>query len=283
MAADYHAPDRSPRARVETRAMLGLLFLAVAMPLLVPATPSPAPAANLPEIGRVRSTTLCTTLRTNIAPTVLGLMKNDEIIGAGHRAFAKMAHDQAGTSSGVIDIDKLYLEQVETRLVHNLKVIDTLLSDDKHFPAAPKDGDERDALIMKSQLLAVADQQRKALDLVSGTLETEALGQMQGQIDNQMKSATGQSVVPPAPTSDPVSFIGTAGLPEYTPVAGLPTTSNKSSTLGGHSIYDSIASALEGTQSSIARREAVATASVVNAVSSCRATITPSPAPSTTP
>jgi hypothetical protein len=183
----------------------------------------------------------------------------------------------------VIDIDKLYLEQVETRLVHNLKVIDTLLSDDKHFPAAPKDGDERDALIMKSQLLAVADQQRKALDLVSGTLETEALGQMQGQIDNQMKSATGQSVVPPAPTSDPVSFIGTAGLPEYTPVAGLPTTSNKSSTLGGHSIYDSIASALEGTQSSIARREAVATASVVNAVSSCRATITPSPAPSTTP
>src|ERR1035438_9896315 len=38
----------------------------------------------------------------NIAPTIAGLMKNDELVSAGHRAFAKMAHDQTGTSSAAI-------------------------------------------------------------------------------------------------------------------------------------------------------------------------------------
>jgi hypothetical protein len=38
-------------------------------------------------------------MRQNISPTIAGPMKNDEIIGAGHRAFAKVAHDQAGNSS----------------------------------------------------------------------------------------------------------------------------------------------------------------------------------------
>src|ERR1035438_5546499 len=87
--------------------MNGFLFLAALAPLFVPATPTPAPV--LPEIGRVRSNAVCTTLRQNIAPTIAGLMKNDEIIGAGHRAFAKMANDQSGTSGAAIDIDKLYL------------------------------------------------------------------------------------------------------------------------------------------------------------------------------
>jgi hypothetical protein len=263
--------------------MIEFFLLAAMTPLFVPATPSPAPTAVLPEIGRVRSTALCTTLRSNIAPTVLGLMKNDEIIGAGHRAFMKMAHDQAGTSAASIDIDKLYLEQVETRLVHNLKVIDMLLGDAKRFPAEPKTDDDRDALLMKSQLVAVADQQRKALDLVSGTLETEALGQMQGQIDTQMKNSLSASGAQPAPTSDPVSFIGSAGLPEYTPTAGLPTTSSKTSTLGGHSIYDGIAAALEENQQTTAHREVVATSSVVEAAGACRASLAPQPAPSATP
>jgi len=254
-----------------------------ATPLFAPALPTPSPAAALPEIGRVRSNVLCTALRQNIAPTIVGLMKNDEIIGAGHRAFAKMARDQAGTSSGSIDIDKLYLEQVETRLVHNLKIVDTLLGDQKHFPADPKTDDDRDAVAMKSQLAAVAESQRKALDLISGTLETESLGEMQHDISNQMKSATGQAGPLPAATSDPVSFIGSAGLPEYTPVAGLPTTASKTSTLGGHTVYDTIAAALEDTQGTIAQREKVATSSVITAVGECRASAAPQPSASPSP
>jgi len=265
--------------------MNGFLFLAALAPLFVPATPTPAPV--LPEIGRVRSNALCTTLRQNIAPTIAGLMKNDEIIGAGHRAFAKMAHDGTGASSAAIDIDKLYLEQVETRLVHNLGVIDRLLSDQKRFPDAPKSDDERDALVMRSQLQAVAASQRKALDLVSGTLETESLGQMQHEMSDQMRSATGQATPLPDVTSEPVSFIGAAGLPDYQPVPGLPTTASKQSTLQGHTVYDEINAALEGTQSVTARREQLATSSVIAAVSDCRAGAGPasssSPSPSASP
>jgi hypothetical protein len=253
--------------------------LAAVTPLFVPATPTPAP---LPEIGRVRSNALCATLRQNIAPTILGLMKNDELVGAGHRAFAKMARDSAGTSAASVDIDKLYLEQVETRLVHNLKVVDKLLGDQQRFPAYPKSDDERDAITMRSQLLAVADAQRKALDLVSGTLETEALGQMQNDIDNQMKSATGPTSPLPVATSDPASFIGSAGLPEYSPVDGLPTTASKTSALGRHTVYDELAAALEETQATTARREAIATSTVIAAVNDCRATLSPQPSPSPT-
>lgn len=260
--------------------MIGWLLLAAVTPLFVPATPTPTP---LPEIGRVRSNALCTTLRQNIAPTILGLIKNDEIIGAGHRAFLKMGRDQAGTSTAAIDIDKLYLQQVETRLVHNLQVVDKMLADDKRFPATPRSADERDAVTMKSQLLAVAESQRKALDLVSGTLETEALGQMQHEFSTQMQSATGQTQPQTAPSSDPTTFIGAAGLPEYTPVKGLPTTESRTSSLGGHTVYDSIAAALEGNQGTIARREQVATSTVIAAVDDCRATVGPSPGPSATP
>ena len=261
--------------------MIGLL-LAVIAPLFVPATPTPSPAA-LPEIGRVRSNALCTTLRQNIAPTILGLMKNDEIIGAGHRAFNKMARDSAGTSGASIDIDKLYLEQVETRLVHNLGVIDRMLGDAKRFPATPITDDDHAANAMKSQLLAVAEQQRKALDLVSGTLETESLGQMQHELNGQMQGATGQAAPPAPATPDPITFIGSAGLPDYSPVPGLPTTSSKMSTLGGHTVYDVIAASLENTQGTIAQREGIATSAVLSAVSECRAAASPAPAVSPTP
>lgn len=262
--------------------MIRTLLLAAVTPLFVPATPSPSPAP-LPEIGHVRSNALCTTLRQNIAPTVAGLMKNDEIIGAGHRAFFKMARDQSDTSRAAIDIDMLYLQQVETRLVHNLKVVDKLLGDKQRFPTFPKNDDERDAITMRSQLMAVADSQRKSLDLVSGTLQTEALGQMQHDINNQMKSAVGQAAAPAEATSEPVSFIGAAGLPEYTPVTGLPTTASKTSSLMGHTVYDEIAAALEGIQSTTARRETVATSAVLAAVDDCRATIAPQPSPSPSP
>jgi hypothetical protein len=257
------------------------LLLAAVTPLFVPATPSPSPP-SLPEIGRVHSNALCTTLRQNIAPTIAGLMKNDEIIGAGHRAFGKMARDSAGSSGAAIDIDKLYLEQVETRLVHNLAVVDRLLGDEKRFPANPKSDDERDASALRAQLLAVADSQRKALDLVSGTLETESLGQMQHEMSDQMKNATGQVAPLPTATSDPVSFIGAAGLPDSTP-DGVPTDSSKTSTLTGHTLYDGLQGALEITQGTIARREQVATSAVLTAVAECRAGLAPQPAPSASP
>ena len=106
---------------------------------------------------------------------------------------------------------------------------------------------------------------------------------MQHDLNTQMTSATGQVSAPQtAATADPVSFIGTAGLPDTQPVAGLPTTADKTSTLAGHTVYDSIAAVLSQTQGTIASRERVATASVLNAVDDCRSSTTPVPAPSPT-
>jgi hypothetical protein len=264
--------------------MIWNLILAAVTPLFVPATPSPSPAA-LPEIGRVRSSAMCSTLKENIRPAIGGLIKNDELIGAGHRAFLKMSSDQAGTSSAAIDIDMLYLEQVETRLVHNLKVIDTMLGDKTRFPAVPRTNDEQDAIALRSQLLAVADAQRKALDLVSGTLDTEALGQMQHERSDQMDAATGQAGPPSQPTSEPVSFIGSAGLPDNSPTADIAAEAQKKSTLVSHNTFNSLAQALEGTQLTIARRETVVSSAVIAAVGGCHAQQQPQqqPAPPTTP
>ncbi len=213
----------------------------------------------------------------------MGLMKNDEIIGAGHRAFAKMARDQAGSSAGAIEIDKLYLQQVESRLVHNLQVVDKMLGDQQRFPANPLTADERDTVMMKTQLQAVADVQRKALDIVSGTLATESLGQMQHEFNTGMQSAIGTPGPPVVPTDDPVSFIGAAGLPDESPNAGLPTTAAKTSSLGGHTVYDGMAAVIESQQGTIARRERVATASILTAVDDCRAGTAPAPAATSSP
>jgi hypothetical protein len=116
-------------------------------------------------------------------------------------------------------------------------------------------------------------------------LETEALGQMQHEMSDQMNSVTGRQG--PAPlgraTDAPVSFLGSAGLPEDLPATGLPTLASKMSTLRGHTAYDTILAALESGQLTIARREQVATASVIAAVHECHASGAPQESPSPSP
>ncbi len=196
-----------------------------------------------------------------------------------------MSRDAAGTSSASIEIDKLYLEQIETRLVHNLSVIDRKLGDVKHFPVVAQSDDEQDADALKKQLLAVAAEQRKALNLISGTLATESLGQMR----NDIAGATMQnSLQPPssqpqaAATADPTSFIGVAGLPDFAPVAAFSKTA-KLSNLAGHTVFDQVALQLEDTQATIAHHENVATETVIRTAEQCRAVVVPSPAPSSSP
>ncbi len=82
---EHARPSRPRRANLATTL--------AALCVLTAQSPAPSPTA-LPEIGRTHSKGLCTTVRDNIAPAVLGLMKSDELLGAGHRAFRKMAADE---------------------------------------------------------------------------------------------------------------------------------------------------------------------------------------------
>lgn len=232
---------------------------------------SPANAASpLPEIGRVRSKGFCTTVRDNVAPSLLGVMKTDELIGAGHRAFAKMA-DDAVRAPQALDIDRVYLQRVARAMANNLRVIDKLLGDQTRFPRTPATDDDRFAQLVRTQLQTVATEQHKTLDFINGTIETDLMGQMQGQIDTGMQSTLGQTQQHVGAGNDTNSFIGAAGLPPMAPVPVLDqrTRLTSSNTLG-HRPYDRVTAGVEYQQAQIAHAEGIAAPTITAAAYACQ-------------
>ncbi|HYZ17623.1 MAG TPA: hypothetical protein VE591_14525, partial [Candidatus Acidoferrum sp.] len=227
-----------------------------------------APPSPLPEIGRTRSKGFCSTVRDNVAPTLLGLMKTDEIIGAGHQAFAKMAHDQVARSGSALEMDRLYLSKVAISIAHNLTVVEKLLGDPARFPAKPTTDDEQFALEVKARLKDVANAQRTALNIIQGTIETDKLGQMQNDMGT-LPALTGKTS-----NSDygaATSFLDVAGLPSYAPVSALDRRSLiASNTTAGKSAYGRLLTALEQQQGQIQRVEAPAGITVTAAAVACR-------------
>ena len=279
------------RSRILALAALGALTLTAQ-------TPAPATVpSGLPEIGRVHSKGLCTTVRDSVAPMVLGLMKSDELVGAGHRAFLKMADDSrtdpSPTKVGLaMQMDQLYLRKAVDAMAHNLVVIDKLLGNDKQFPKAATSDDDRIAQLLKEQIAAVAAQQRKTLDVMNGALETEALGRMQNDFgggSTVMGATAGLnppkgSLTSPERGADPSgSFVGVAGL--SMPQNG--TTTIDSRTLAtakttGNSVWDRLARTVEVQQSAIAGAEQRLSPTVVAISIACREELS-SPAPRPSP
>lgn len=264
---------------------------AVALPQPATAAPSPSPSSTpLKEIGRVGSTIYCTLLSKQIAPALLGLMKTDENISAGHRAFAKMSEDALSRSTGHLMLDRSYLGQVVSAAAHNLELVQRMLNP-KYFPAEPTTDEDKSALELKTLLQAVANQQNTALNILSGTLETDLMGQMQSEFDTNMRSAIGKpgGTNTPAPGTsspgpvDPSQYVGVAGLPDNGPNSQFSTKNLASGTSVRRTIYDSLAFELEVQQRRIAVIEGAATRAVVQAVPLCTAPKTPSPTPSPTP
>ena len=109
-------------------------------------------------------------------------MKDDQIIEAGRKAYQKMASDRTANTRDVA-IDRLYVENAVTAMVHNLALVDEQLADPARFPTDTATSDARATLAMKAQLTAIAAQQKKALDLLSGALETSNFNTMQNPTD----------------------------------------------------------------------------------------------------
>jgi hypothetical protein len=150
--------------------MLGAIVVALLL-----AAPSPAPS---PALGHEA----CTTLRQNVRTALAGLMKNDEIIESGRKAYQKMSADRT-TNTRDLAIDRLYVENAITALVHNLSIVDAQLADPIRFPLDAANGASSPAA-MKAQLAAIAAQQKRALDLLSGALETGNFNAMQNSSDD---------------------------------------------------------------------------------------------------
>jgi hypothetical protein len=246
---------------------------------------APAPT-TLPEIGRTHSKGFCTTVRDNVAPSVLGLMKTDELIGASHRALLKMAADSAlpkaldGSPPPALELDRVYAGKVVTSMAHNLGVIKKMLSDEKRFPKKPLTDDDRFALLLKAQLQAAADRQNLALNHLNGVLETRAIGEMRSGVSAQMSGSVGLANKPD-PESGEAAFLGASSLPGSGPGGmferGIPLAKT-----GGNTVWDKLALDVEVQQAHIAAAEQRLTPTVVAAATACKGDA-PSPSPSAAP
>ena len=233
---------------------------------------------------------------------IAGLMKSDEIILAGHRTFAKMSHDMVLARPTRWISTASTLGRLAAAMAHNLTIIDRLLADQKQFPKTAKTDDDRIAQTLSTQLRAVADQQRKALDLMNGVVETDAMGRMQTEFPKGSGPADSSGALSPAidigGKSDvgPASFIGAAGIPmQNAPPGADPRANNNTQAntstgaiatgakTAGHSVYDQLTTALEQRQSAVANAEYVLTPTVVGISLACKEELSPKASPSSAP
>ncbi|HEV3090295.1 MAG TPA: hypothetical protein VGX91_02510, partial [Candidatus Cybelea sp.] len=237
---------------------------------------------------------LCTTVRDSVAPMVLGLIKSDELVGAGHRALLKTSADLRSGSRAAVDLDQVYMRHAVDAMAHNLGVIDKILADEKRFPKkTPVTDDERTAQQMKAQIQAVAMRQRAALNTIANALDAEDLGRMQNDFPNGMSAINTDPrppkgvVNPPRGPDSEGSFIGVAGL--IMPQASMPPTGTaaplprgNTGTIG-HTVWDRLAAAVEMHQTAIAGAEQQLTPTIVAISVACRSELSPSAAPTVKP
>lgn len=136
------------------------------------AAPSPT-ASPLKEIIRVRSTPFCTVFRENVFRALQGLMLNDTVIAQGNDLLARMGGDPYGREMG-----QYQLGQTVYQAASNLTKVYQLLDDPNRFPQSSTAEGDRDLLLMKARLEAVADAQERSLNVLSGTYETSMLNDL---------------------------------------------------------------------------------------------------------
>jgi len=216
--------------------MLGTMVVALLL-----AAPSPVPSIEPTHEA-------CTTLRENVRTALAGLMKNDEVIESARKAYLKMSSDRTASARDVA-IDRLYVENDVAALVHNLAIVDDQLADPKRFPQDAANGSVSTAA-MKGQLAAIATQQKRALDLLSGALETGNFDSMQnpngddGPAISQRRSSI--SAAPPEFQNPSVSMNMASGTPD-----------------------DAVADELSARQTQLATLESKAAMTVMSAAAAC--------------
>lgn len=149
------------------------LLLGVTVAASPPPNPAPTPLTPLKVIGSVRSTPFCTALHETIGPAIAGVLSNDELITSSKPAFATLYHDDIlARSEARSHLDLNRIESLITPIVTNVKRVDALLS---AKPTDPK------IQAMRDKLQAVLAQQKESLNVISGFVATQQLGEIQGE------------------------------------------------------------------------------------------------------
>ena len=283
-------------------AFVAALVLGAVSPFQLKLAPTPSPTSSpLKTIAHVISTPFCTALRRNIAPAIGHVLDNDRIIAASKPMFVQFARDHAqalksGGSKASEDLDILHLENLIGPMVQNQQQIESLLGNSSTtFPVRPLLNDDKQIVGLRLQLLNVLEEQKGVLDLVSGLVDTQQLGELQAAGHDYDKAlspdTTNNGRIGPnssqpdslAPTPEP-DWLLNAGIPDQNP-AGLPDVSklNTDSLLANNPIL-AFPRAVGTYQERISMREDLAAQGVRNAIPLCGGRVqAPQPTASPTP
>ena len=112
------------------------MFLALILAAATTAAPPPPSLASLRVIANVRSTPLCSTMRSRVGPAIAALLENDATLDLAPRRFDRMYRDallapmwdpRSGSAEHFINLGNL--EALIGPLTKNLKQIDDLLAE----------------------------------------------------------------------------------------------------------------------------------------------------------
>jgi hypothetical protein len=168
--------------------MLSRILAGTTLAALCALSLGPAPAATRPipiptatplkTIKHVYATRLCTGLRRSIFPAVGRVLDNDRRIAASRPLFQDYVKNTSNASQAGVDMDVLRMEQLIAPLVKNTQAIESLLHDPVYPRKAQSDND-KELLQIRAHLAAVLEEQKRALDLVSGFVDTQQLAELQ--------------------------------------------------------------------------------------------------------
>ncbi len=276
--------------RLTAALAIGALVALSASPATAVSAPKPAPTP-LKTITHIHSSPLCTGLRRAITPAIAKVLDTDHLIATSKPFFHDYVHASAtGQNKAAEDMSVEHLENLIGPLVNNTEAVEKLLTNPYAFPRSVHSSDDKRLLQMRAQLYAVNEQQKRALDLISGFVQTQQLGELQaaGHEYDAAINSTSTATTPPNPApSAPSSDVLNAGVgnSKNDPSRAMDPRYMNSNNLIGANPLNVFENSISSYQADIEATEQDAAKSVVQAVVLCggRAPGQPAPSPSPTP
>ena len=278
-----------------TAAFAAAAFAALGAGIGTAATvPAPAPTP-LKTITHLHSSPLCTGLRRAIGPAIGKVLQNDGYIARSRPMFQDYVQNSALGSKAGVDMDVMHMESLIGPLVQNTQAIERYLDDPILKRKAASESDKQ-LIEMRKHLLAVLAQQKSALDLISGFVDTQQLGELQAAGNDYNNAINGSDQKSQNPNAAATPGAAPTTAPNEVLNAGLGTTpSDPRSTdprykgtnnVVGYNPLKAFDQQVGVYQQAIGASEDLAAKAVVAAVPQCGGTVppaahvvTPSPKP----